>query len=235
MTDSRTQPNWLFRGLVIFSLLVHAVLFVHIASLYRPRSLSYLELTMRSVAKPAAREIPRPRLRPPTKSQTEKAPLPTEQPLRAHVEPPEVPRVESVPDIPRESMALPHTPVVKDLNVSAWSPVKEVEAPVETSVAAPSIVQPEITEADYRDNVDSKIRNSVQYPARAKKRNLQGRVIISVTIGAGGEITELKIIQSSGHRILDRSVLKAVKDSAPFSSPPDGPVTVIVPIQFQLI
>ena len=83
--------------------------------------------------------------------------------------------------------------------------------------------------------VDRRIRNSVQYPARAKKRNLQGRVTISVTIGADGEITALKISQSSGHRILDRSVLKAVEESAPFSSPPDGPVTVIVPIQFRLI
>jgi protein TonB len=96
-------------------------------------------------------------------------------------------------------------------------------------------VQPEISEEDYRNIVDRKIRNSVQYPARAKKRNLQGRVIISVTIGAGGEISELKITQSSGHKILDRSVVKAVKESAPFSSPPDGPVTVIVPIQFRLI
>ena len=98
-----------------------------------------------------------------------------------------------------------------------------------------SEVQPEITEEDYRDIVDRKIRGSVQYPKKAKERNLQGRVTIAVTIDAEGEITGLKITQSSGHRILDRSVLKAVKESAPFSNPPDGPVTVIIPIQFRLI
>ena len=231
MTDSRIQPNWLFRGLIIFSLLVHGVLFMHIADLYRPRPLSYLELTMRSVAKPMAREIPRPRIRPPVKSHPEKIPLDKKQPLRAPAKPLVPHQLEPAPDISRESVALPQTPVVKDLNVSQWTPA----VPAETPMDVPSTVQPEITEENYRNIVDRRIRNSVQYPARAKKRNLQGRVIVSVTIGAGGEITALKITQSSGHRILDRSVLKAVKESAPFSNPPDGPVTVIVPIQFRLI
>ena len=122
-------------------------------------------------------------------------------------------------------------PVVNDMNISEWNPAKPVAKPG----APPSEVQPEITEEDYRDIVDRKIRASVQYPNQAKKRNLQGRVTIAVTINADGEISGLKITQSSGHRILDRSVLKAVKESAPFSNPPDGPVTVIVPIQFRLI
>ena len=231
MTDSRTQPNWLFRGLIVFSLLVHGVLFMHVAGLYHPRALSYLELTMRSVAKPTAREIPRPRIRQPVRSQAEKVPLTKAQPLRVPAEPPVTPRMVTVPDISTESVALPQLPVVKDLHVSQWKPA----VPVKTPAAAPADVKPEITEADYRNIVDSKIRNNVEYPARAKKRNLQGRVTISVTIGVDGKIAALKITQSSGHRILDRSALKAVETSAPFSSPPDGPVTVVVPIQFQLI
>ena len=231
MTDSRTQPNWLFRGLIVFSLMVHGVLFMHIAGLYRPRSLSYLKLTMRSVAKPITREIPRPRTRQLVRSQAEKVPLTKAQPLRVPAEPPVMPRMASVPDISPDSVALPQLPVVKDLHVSHWNPAE----PVQTPAAAPAEVTPEITEEDYRDIVDRKIRNNVQYPARAKKRNLQGRVTISVTIGANGQITDLKITRSSGHRILDRSVLKAVNESAPFSKPPDGSVTVTVPIQFRLI
>ena len=232
MINDATRPNWLFRGLIVISLLVHVVLFIHIAKIYRPRSLSYLELTMRSVAKPTARQIPRPPRRPPVKSYFEKVPRVQAEPLKTLADPPpEVPRLESVPDISRESVTLPHAPVVKDLNVSEWTPT----APVKKTVASPSNLQPEITEEDYRDIVDRKIRSSVQYPDRAKRRNLQGRVIITVTVGADGEIDELKITKSSGHRVLDRAVLKAVTESAPFSSPPNGPVTVIVPIQFRLI
>jgi len=231
MINDTTKPNWLFRGLIVISLLVHVVLFMHIAKIYRPRSMSYLELTMRSAAKPMPREIPRPRIRPPVKSHPDRVPLTQEQPLLAPVEPPVMPRMEPVPDISRESAALPQMPVVEDLNVSEWTPAKAAKTPV---TALPNVA-PEITEEDYRNIIDKKIRSSVQYPDRAKKRSLQGRVIISVTIGADGDITALKITQSSGHRILDRSVVKAVKESAPFSSPPDGPVTVIVPIQFRLI
>ncbi|MEK6194873.1 MAG: energy transducer TonB, partial [Deltaproteobacteria bacterium] len=153
-------------------------------------------------------------------------------PLRVPADPlPEMARVESVPDLSRESMPMLHPPAVNDLNISEWNPTEPVAQPEPPT----SEVQPEITEEDYRDIVDRKIRGSVQYPKKAKERNLQGRVTIAVTIDAEGEITGLKITQSSGHRILDRSVLKAVKESAPFSNPPDGPVTVIIPIQFRLI
>lgn len=234
MTDSRIQPNWLFRGLIIFSLLVHGVLFVHLAGLYRPRSLTYLELTMRSVAKPVAREIPRPRIRPPARTPSREIPLAEEQPLRAPIKPLETPRLESEPDIFRESVALPQPPVVKDLNVSQWTPAE----PANTPAAAPSIVEPEITEEDYRIVIRKKITNHLgnKYnSSRAKRRNQEGRVKISIAIGVDGKILDLKIVQSSGHRILDRFVIKEVKASEPFSSPPDGPVTVIIPIQFRLI
>ena len=232
MLNDTTRPNWLFRGLIIISLLVHMVLFMHIAKLYHPRTLSYLELTMRSVAKPFVREIPRPRTRPPVKAYSEKKHQANTQPLRVPADPlPEMARVESVPDLSRESMPMLHPPAVNDLNIFEWNPAEPVVQPEPPT----SEVQPEITEEDYRDIVDRKIRGSVQYPKKAKKRNLQGRVTIAVTIDADGEITGLKITQSSGHRILDRSVLKAVKESAPFSNPPDGPVTVIIPIQFRLI
>jgi len=231
-SSDTARPNWLFRGLIIVSLLVHGVLFMHIAKIYRPRPLSYMELTMRGVAKPTVREIPRPRTRPAIKSQPSKVLTAVTEPLKVPVNPlPETTRLQPVPDMPQDAFTLPQPPVVKDLNVSAWTPA----VPAQEPVALPSKVSPEITEEAYRDIVDRKIRGSVQYPARAKKRNLQGRVVITVTIDAEGGIAALVVTRSSGHKVLDRAVLKAVRKSAPFSSPPDGPVTVIVPIQFRLI
>ena len=230
--DDATRPNWLLRGLIVISLLVHVVLFMHIAKIYRPRSLTYLELTMRSVVKPMAREIPRPRIRPPAKSQPDKVYTPITKPFKIPVNPPpKTARLQPAPDLSRESVPMPHPPVVRDLNVSEWTPV----TPVQEQVALPSNAQPEIAKEDYRDVVYRKIRGSVKYPVRAKKRNLQGHVTIAVTIDADGNIAELEVTQSSGHRELDRAVLKAVRESAPFSSPPDGPVIVIIPIQFRLI
>ena len=143
MLNDTTKPNWLFRGLIIISLLVHMVLFMHIAKLYHPRTLSYLELTMRSVVKPFVREIPRPRTRPPVKAYSEKKHQANTQPLRVPADPlPEMARVESIPDLSRESMPMLHPPAVNDLNISEWNPAEPVAQPEPPT----SEVQPEITE-----------------------------------------------------------------------------------------
>ena len=120
MPSETTTPNWLFRGLVIISLLVHVVVFMRITELYRPRSLTYIELTMRSPSKPFAREIPRPRfrskepLRPEKVNRIDARPktLPSHQPL------PEVPRIDKAPDASRESIDIPALPSVKGVKVT---------------------------------------------------------------------------------------------------------------------
>jgi len=234
MASEHTSPNWLFRGLIIISLLVHGVVFMRITELYRPKTLTYIELTMRSLSKPFVREIPRPRFRPKEPPHPEKVhrietqtkPLPSRQPL------PDAPRIDRAPDVSRERVHAPQIPSIEGVNVSDWQP----DAPAAPPSTEPTgVVAPEITEEAYRDIIDRKIRGSVVYPSRAKKRNLEGRVIVSVTIGSDGEIAELKISRSSGHSLLDRTVLKTVKAAAPFSKPPRGPVTVLVPIQFKLL
>jgi len=234
MASETTKPNWLFRSLIIISLMVHVVLFMRITELYRPKTLTYIELTMRSLSKSFAREIPRPRFRPQEQPRPEKVhrietrpkTLPSYKPI------PDAPRVDKAPDVSRESIHVQQLPSIKGVKVSDWQP----DAPAAAPSAEPSgVATPQITEEAYKDIIDRKIRGSVVYPSRAKKRNLEGKVVVSVAIGSDGEITELKIAQSSGHSLLDRTVLKTVKAAAPFSKPPRGPVTVLVPIQFKLL
>ncbi|MBW1889302.1 MAG: energy transducer TonB [Deltaproteobacteria bacterium] len=233
MVHDHTNPNWLFRGLIIISLMVHVVLFMHISKIYRPRSLTYLELTLRSMSKPFAREIPRPRFRPPATAHPEKVHRVNINPHRAPSDqlPPDMVPAENIPGISQAPVQVPKIPSIKGIEASEWQP----ERPTTVSVPVPSVEDPAVVEEAYRDVIGRKIRGSVQYPARAKKRNLQGRVTVAVTIGSSGEIVALKITRSSGHRILDRSVLETVREIAPFSKPPGGPVTVFVPILFRLI
>lgn len=49
------------------------------------------------------------------------------------------------------------------------------------------------------------------YPSVARRRGYEGVVLISAKILADGSVGELGIKRSSGHNILDRSALKAVK------------------------
>ena len=49
------------------------------------------------------------------------------------------------------------------------------------------------------------------YPRLAIRRNYEGTVILSVEVLPDGSVREVKLLESSGHTILDRSAVKAVR------------------------
>ena len=49
------------------------------------------------------------------------------------------------------------------------------------------------------------------YPAAARRRGMQGVVLLSVNISETGYVKEINILQTSGFRVLDQSALKSVK------------------------
>lgn len=65
-----------------------------------------------------------------------------------------------------------------------------------------------------RLHVVPKIQESVNdsYPIEAQKQNLQGKVIIEFTITRLGEITNVKLNQSSGRSVLDTAAIDAIKN-----------------------
>ena len=50
------------------------------------------------------------------------------------------------------------------------------------------------------------------YPRIARLRGYQGTVILKILVNRNGTVSELKIVQSSGYWILDKSALTAVRD-----------------------
>jgi protein TonB len=69
-----------------------------------------------------------------------------------------------------------------------------------------------------------------EYPRRAIRLSIEGRVLIEVTVDAQGSVTACKVLKSSGHDVLDRAALKAVRTWR-FSN---GPGVVCVPVDFIL-
>lgn len=51
-----------------------------------------------------------------------------------------------------------------------------------------------------------------RYPTRARRRGLQGRVVLLVRVDAAGGVAEIRVDHSSGHRMLDRAALKTVRN-----------------------
>jgi protein TonB len=72
-----------------------------------------------------------------------------------------------------------------------------------------------------RDWVDRVERvGNLNYPDEARRRRLQGQVVISVAIRRDGSVERADIVQSSGIRLLDASALRIAKLAEPYAPLP---------------
>ncbi|HHI76456.1 MAG TPA: energy transducer TonB [Gammaproteobacteria bacterium] len=63
---------------------------------------------------------------------------------------------------------------------------------------------------------------NLNYPDEAKRRRLYGSLILHVAVRADGSIEQIRLLRSSGHKILDDAAIRIVRLSAPFAPfPPD--------------
>lgn len=71
------------------------------------------------------------------------------------------------------------------------------------------------------------------------RNGLEGRVVVRITIGEGGELIQSELVKSSGHKKLDRLALSNVKRAAPFESLPGPmsgePFVATVPFNFKVV
>ncbi|WP_232287426.1 energy transducer TonB [Anaeromyxobacter dehalogenans] len=67
------------------------------------------------------------------------------------------------------------------------------------------------------------------YPAAAELMGWSGTVRVGFTILTDGSVADVRVLASSGHGVLDRAALAAVRKAAPYPRPPvDQPVVVPV-------
>ena len=131
------------------------------------------------------------------------------------------------------------TPSVAAVNQEIkTAPVVEKKAPVKT------VLKPQVADVNKDTNETSVIHNPtyqkqrpIKYPRSAKRKKLQGIVIIRATIDPNGFVKKAWVHESSGHSILDRSAINSIKgwiftpaqqDNSPITS------TVQFPIAFKL-
>lgn len=62
---------------------------------------------------------------------------------------------------------------------------------------------------------------NLNYPDQARRDQLSGTLILDVTINAKGELLNIDLRQSSGHKVLDDAARRIVNLAAPFSPFPD--------------
>ena len=229
MPSWERRPNWLLRGLILISMAIHLVIFMHITGLYNSKMLTYIKLTLRDISKPPTRSIPRPRHRPKNPPHTWdvkrlkviQRPIPYFKPLE--VEPAE----RDLPDSLVERISMPDIPNYPGFNITEWFPPEELVA--ESDYATPN---------SYMEMVRLRIEKHKRYPSLARVKNIEGRVTIRFMITPQGDVKNVEIARSSRHKILDRAALRAVKDASPFPKPPNhiykGDLALEIDIIFEL-
>lgn len=110
--------------------------------------------------------------------------------------------------------------------------------------SAPPAVAPETAPAQWRPGylheLSAWLERHKSYPLPARRRGLEGDVLVSLRLDQAGHVLASSIIQSSGHRILDEAVLRMIEQAQPFPPPPHGVVDhresfdVQLPVKFSL-
>ena len=231
MTPSTAKKaNWLLRSLVIVSLGIHTVVFLHIAGVYRSRALTAIELTLEDLSKERPRDIPRPRPRvqPPAEAVHRETPRVVARPMPSF-EPFKPESVQKdLPDTLVEKLSVPNLPATSSVGIADWVPPKLEKLSGDFATAE-----------SYLEMVRLKIERNKKYPEEARTRRMEGRVTVRFVITPEGGIRDTTVVKSSKQKALDEAALLAVQNASPFPRPParlfKGPVPLTVTVVFELM
>ncbi len=216
ITKNKNRPNWLLRGLISFSLIIHILIFLFISRLYRSKSLNYIEFTIQDISETPARSIPRPRPRPKKAKNQEKITetLNITQNQIQKFKPIDIESIETeTPYTFPEgiNIPLPDIPHSIDPTIADWKLSQTIQGDSNDF----------ITQENYLDLVRLKIEKHKIYPPLARKRHIEGNVTIRFIITPEGILNKAEIVRPSSHSVLNMAALKAIKDAAPFPKPPE--------------
>ncbi|MGC9403561.1 energy transducer TonB [Vibrio genomosp. F10] len=114
------------------------------------------------------------------------------------------------------------------VNEKSERTIEPVTAANNTAPAAPKLVKKPTFETRP---------SAIDYPRSAKRRNIQGVVLVEVWLDPEGDQTKLTIVSSSGHQILDSAALKGISEWQFRHHKNDGQAIahrVQIPINFKL-
>lgn len=71
--------------------------------------------------------------------------------------------------------------------------------------------------ASYLLHIKNKIENVWEYPAKAQREGISGLLVIEFSINKNGSVYRVKILRTSGKKMLDRAAVKAIYDAARYN------------------
>ena len=183
-----------------------------------------------AATRPAAPEGPSE----PAKPEVMRQPLQPAEPQGPTIPPaPERERAKELLKAPSEAAgAAVNHPRVDDVAPVAKMPLQH-DAPAAGVQQSPEKAQQRYLKEHYT-YIRDLITNRLVYPPLARKMNWGGKVILAFVITEEGAVHSIRILESSGFRILDKIAVETVRSVAPFPKPP-GRAEIVVPINFRMM
>lgn len=176
----------------------------------------------------ATTPVPRPRPRPVVR---QVQPRPRPLPLPPRPAPEQAPARPSTPAnrlAPDPAGTVPVAPAVKEPAIV----LKRIATPppVRRAASAPVPARKGPNLAALRASIRKAVNRHRHYPRLARRRGIEGRVILAFRLSRTGSISTVKVVHSAG-RLLDKAALAALRRAAPLPYYPDW---VRLPVVFQL-
>jgi len=86
---------------------------------------------------------------------------------------------------------------------------------------------------EYTEYVKELLQKSIKYPYLARKRNIQGALLLEIVVGQDGKTLDCKVVKSSGFSILDENAIETVKGVV-FPKKPEDKVTLSFNLEYRL-
>ncbi len=87
--------------------------------------------------------------------------------------------------------------------------------------------------ASYIAGVRQRVAAQRQYPSMARRRSIEGTVLVRIDIDSGGHVQHVDIADGASV-VLARATRQAVDRAAPFPSPPQGAIGIEIPVRYEL-
>ena len=150
-------------------------------------------------------------------------------------------RKEEPPPLPPKDVDLPvEQPVPDVLEVLGDEDFMETEAEEAGNAEVVQPVQqeqPDVTDSLYAESIAGLRKRILErkiYPQAARRRNIEGVVLIFLELDKSGELFELRVIRSSGSKILDNAAISLIKKVVPYEHGLEGALSVEIPIRYSL-
>ncbi len=151
-----------------------------------------------------------------TKPQAE--PMPEPEPVKEPEKPLPKPQVNSKPVLkkPKEKVEKKVKPAKKQPEVKQKKKEEKAEkAPEQVQLAKTAKAESKVDGLSDEPVLVSQpsIVNQVQpkYPSRYRRRNIEGEVKLELIVDENGQVTTVKILESSGYNLMDQSAMTAVR------------------------